>query len=80
MSFTDIVFILCLLETDSSGFLICKLFQITFKSRVLVMSFSIDSTAKLFGLSCEIVDRKYALISFSLEKPLSPDGNCCGHC
>ena len=37
------------------------------------MLYSIDSIAELFSLSCEVVDRKYASISFSLEKLLSPD-------
>jgi len=32
------------------------------------------------SLSCEIVDRKYVLLSFGFEKFLSPDVNCCSHC
>ena len=57
--------------------LFAKFFKIILKSRVLIMSLSIDSIAKLF--SREIVDRKYVLISFSLEKLLTRC-DCYGHC
>jgi len=41
------------------------------RSMILTMPFSVDSIAKLFGLSCESFDRIYVLTSF--EKILSPD-------
>jgi len=40
---------------------------------VLSKQFPIDSIAKLFTISSEIVDRQYVLISFSFEKRSSPD-------
>ena len=42
------------------------------------MSLFIDSIAKLLSLSCEIVDHKYVLISFSLEKLFSSDATYTG--
>ena len=38
---------------------------------VFVMSFPIDSIAKLLGLSSEIVECRYVLISLNFEKILS---------
>ena len=41
-------------------------------------SFLIDNKAKLFNRSCFILDLKQALISFSLEKLLSPEATDAG--
>ena len=55
--------LLCLLQffykKNLQAFLFAKYLNMFSRSVILTMPFSMDSIVKLFGLSCEIVDRKY---------------------
>jgi len=48
------------------------------KSMLFVISCSIDNIAELVNLFCDMVDRKYVLVSFNLLKERSPEATVTG--